>query len=121
MKYCNFSSDAVSIVLPSFGGNTEPQANCQRKQASNSVRNLIHIPGTSTKYPAGESSLATCFLGDVYMEKEKKRLKKEQTTNTFICFFFSFGCGEGSLYPIRKFSFFILKYILLRISVLKEV
>lgn len=72
MKYCNFSSDAVSIVLPSFGGNTEPQANCQRKQASNSVRNLIHIPGTSTKYPAGESSLATCFLGDVYMEKEKR-------------------------------------------------
>lgn len=57
MKYCNFSSDAVSIVLFSFGVNTEPQANYQRKQVSNSVRNLIHISGTSNIYPAGEFCL----------------------------------------------------------------
>jgi len=56
-KYCNFSSDAVSIVLFSFGVNTEPQANYQRKQVSNLVRNLIHISGTSNKYPAGEFCL----------------------------------------------------------------
>lgn len=84
MKDCNFSSDAVDIVLPSFGANTEPEANYQRKQASNSVRDLIHVPGTSNKYPAGEFSLATCFLGDIYMEKEEKKIKKEHTTNTFI-------------------------------------
>lgn len=70
MKYCNFSSDAVDTVLSSFGGNTEPQANYQRKQVSNSVRNLIHISGTSNKYPAGEFLLAMCFLGDIYMEKK---------------------------------------------------
>lgn len=57
MKDCNFSSDAVSIVLFSFGVNTEPQANYQRKQVSNSVRNLIHISGTSNIYPAGEFCL----------------------------------------------------------------
>lgn len=57
MKYCNFSSDAVSIVLVSFGVNTEPQANYQRKQVSSSVRNLIHVFGTSNKYPAGEFCL----------------------------------------------------------------
>lgn len=72
MKYCSFSSDAVNIVLSSFGGNTEPQANYQRKQVFNSVRNLIHISGTSYNYPAGEFLWATYFLGDIYMEKEKK-------------------------------------------------
>lgn len=76
MKHCNFSSDAVNVVLSSLGGNTEPQANYQRKQVSNSVRNLFHISGTSNKYCAGEFLLATCFLGKNYMEKEKKKKEK---------------------------------------------
>lgn len=57
MKYCNFSSDVVSILLFSFGVNTEPQANYQRTQVANSVRNLIHMSGTSNQYPAGEFCL----------------------------------------------------------------
>lgn len=72
MKHCNFSSDAVNVVLSSLGGNTEPQGNYQRKQVSNSVRSLIHTSGTSKKYPAGEFLLAMHFLGEIYMEKEKK-------------------------------------------------
>lgn len=57
MKYCNFSSDAVSIVLFPFGVNTEPQADYQRKHVSNSVINLIHVSGTSNKHPADEFCL----------------------------------------------------------------
>lgn len=58
MKYCNFSSDADSVDLFSFGVNTETQANHHRKQVSNTIRILIHVSGTSNKRPAGEF----CFL-----------------------------------------------------------
>lgn len=83
MKHCNFSSDAVNVVLSSLGGNTEPQANYQRKQVSNSVRNLFHISGTINKYCAGEFLLATCFLGKIYMEKEKKKKRKSRPIPPF--------------------------------------
>lgn len=45
------------LVFSSFGVNTEPQANYERKAVSNSVRNLIHISGTSSRYTTGEFCL----------------------------------------------------------------